>query len=99
MYQGIYSYELVDIMDNDNINLVDIRDPYVFSLGTIKNAKNIPFNNLILNPTNYLDKKKKYYLFCNSGSNSYNLCNYLTRLGYNVINIIDGYQGYRDSVI
>ena len=46
MYQEIDSYELLDIMKSKKINLIDIRDSYIYSLGTITGAKNIPLNYL-----------------------------------------------------
>lgn len=98
MYQEIDSYELKNIMNSKNINLIDIRDSYIYSFGTIGDAKNIPFNYLMTNPNDYLDSNKEYYIFCNSGNSSYKLCQYLSKLGYNVFNIIDGYQGYEDSL-
>ena len=98
MYQEIDSYELIDVMSKENINLIDIRDSYIYSSGTIKNAKNIPLNYLLTNPRDYLNANDKYYIFCNSGNSSFKLCQYLSKLGYNVVNIIDGYQGYKDSI-
>ena len=55
MYQEIDSYELFDIMKRKDINLIDIRDEYIYSSGTIGNAKNIPQNYLITNPNDYFD--------------------------------------------
>lgn len=98
MYQEIDSYELLDIMKSEKINLIDIRDSYIYSLGTITGAKNIPLNYLLVNPNDYLDNSSTYYVFCNHGNNSKKLCNFLSRKGYQVINIIDGYQGYKDSI-
>lgn len=96
MYQEIDSYELNELLKTTNINLIDIRDSYEFSFGTIGNAKNIPFNYLMLNPSDYLNLEETYYIFCNSGINSYKLCKYLTKLGYKVFNVIGGYSGYED---
>lgn len=99
MYKEIDSLELNEILRrNNNINLIDIRDSYSYISGSIANAKNIPSSYLISNPDKYLDKNKDYYLFCNYGSTSRRLCQYLTRLGYQVINITDGYKGYEDSI-
>lgn len=98
MYQEIDSYELLDITKKKNIELIDIRDSYIYSSGTIGNAKNIPLNYLLINPDDYLDKSRTYYIFCNSGNNSRRLCEILARKGYRVINIVDGYQGYKDSI-
>ncbi len=96
-FDEISSKKLKSIMNN-SINLIDVRDNYSYSLGTIDNSINIPANLLLSNPSSYLDKNKKYYIFCNSGNTSFKVCNYLSRLNYDVVNIVDGYQGYRDSI-
>lgn len=98
MYKEIDSYQLKKILNQENVNLIDIRDNYLYSFGTIGNAKNIPVNFLITNPSNYLDKNEVYYIFCNYGSTSTRLCEILSKSGYSVVNIIDGYQGYKDSI-
>lgn len=75
-------------------NLIDIRDNYQFVLGSIPNSINVPYNFLIMNPENYLVKSKKYYLYCGYGSKSKNACEKLFSKGYDVVNILDGYNGY-----
>lgn len=97
-FNEINSKELKTLMKKNSINLIDIRDYYSYSLGTINNSINIPANLLFANPHSYLDKNKEYYIFCNSGNTSFKLCNYLSNLGYKVVNIIDGYMGYQDSI-
>lgn len=98
MYKEIDSYSLRDLLNKDkNIHLIDIRDNYHYISGCIPNAKNIPTNYLITNPTDYLDKNEVYYFYCNSGSTSRRLCQFLANKGYNVVNIEDGYMGYLDS--
>lgn len=99
MFQQINSYELIELIDSKKINLIDIRDSYAYSCGTIKDAKNIPYNFLIIDHSKYLDKKDTYYIFCSSGSTSYKVCDQLSRLGYKVVNIIGGYKEYKDSII
>lgn len=98
MYQEVDSYELLDIMKENKINLIDIRDSYVYSKGTIEYARNIPLNYLLINPNDYLENSKIYYIFCNYGNNSKRLCDILSKRGYQVVNIVDGYQGYKDSM-
>ena len=79
----------------ENLNLIDIRDNYLYNLGSIPYSKNIPMNFLIMNPNNYLNMKDTYYIYCNRGINSVKTCEALSRLGYNVINIIGGYEEYK----
>lgn len=91
-------YEDIDILDIDSLyienNLIDIRDKFEYSLGSIKNSINIPYNFLMMNPENYLEYNKKYYIYCDSGSRSRKLCNYLNSRGYHTINLNGGYQRY-----
>ena len=77
------------------INIIDIRDGYLYNLGKIPNAKNIPMNFLLMNPENYLKYGDTYYIYCNYGHNSKKVCESLLNRGYNVINIIGGYNEYK----
>lgn len=97
MYKEIDTYELIDLLNSKSVNLIDIRDNYIYSKGTIKNAKNIPTNSLITNPEIYLNKNEYYYIFCNYGTTSRSLCDYLSRQGFKVINIIGGYHSYLED--
>ena len=99
MNKQIDSYSLRRLLKTNNINLIDIRPSYIYSSGTIGNAKNVPANYLMTNPTDYLNKDNEYYIFCNYGNTSTIVCSYLEKLGYNVVNVIDGYQGYKDSIM
>ena len=81
---------------NNNMNLIDIRDNYMYNLEHIPNAINIPMNLLITNPNNYLNKNEDYYIYCNRGINSKRACEILTSVGYNVINIIGGFTEYKE---
>lgn len=88
--------KIEDIFDElDNFNIIDIRDKYLYNLGSIPNSTNIPMNFLIMNPNLYLDKDETYYIYCTSGTNSKRVCAILKSKGYNVVNIIGGYNEYR----
>lgn len=84
---------IIDIINN--LNIIDIRDKYSYSMGCIPNSKNVPMNYLLMNPEYYLDKNKTYYIYCNRGFNSKKVCEILTGFGYNTINIIGGYEEYK----
>ncbi len=88
-----------EIINNlNNINIVDIRDNYLYNIGSIPNSKNIPMNFLLTNPDNYLNNNETYYIYCNKGINSKKTCEVLTRLGYNVINIVGGFEEYKQLI-
>ncbi len=94
---NITGRELNEKLKNENINLIDIRDQVNYQSGTIGNAVNIPVNTLITNYGRYLNKNDKYYIFCNYGSTSSKLCSFLRKNGYNVVNLIGGYQAYKKN--
>ena len=91
-------YDSIDIKEIDYINidnnLIDIRDKYEYVLNHINNAINIPYTYLLMMPENYLDKNKKYYLYCDSGNKSRKLCEYLNEQGFNTVDLIGGYNSY-----
>lgn len=78
----------------DKVELIDIREPYEYKTGTIKNAKNIPMGDLLSEPKKYLKSDKTYYIVCQSGARSARACNYLTKQGYDVVNVSGGVGSY-----
>ena len=94
-------YDSLDIKEIDSINidnnLIDIRDKYEYVLSHITAAINIPYTYLLMMPEQYLEKNKKYYLYCDSGSKSRKLCEYLNEQGYQTVDLIGGYNSYIDK--
>lgn len=90
--------KVINVNDIDTligkIDLIDIREPYEYSSGTIKTAKNIPMGNILNDPEKYLAKDKEYYIMCQSGGRSARACDDLTRQGYNVVNVSGGMGSY-----
>ncbi|WMI79824.1 rhodanese-like domain-containing protein [Anaerotignum sp. MB30-C6] len=77
-----------------NIELLDIREPFEFTSGSIKTAKNIPMGNLLSSPDQYLLKDKTYYLLCHTGARSSTACRILGNQGFDVINVAGGVWAY-----
>ena len=77
------------------LNIIDIRENYLFNISKIPYAKNIPMNLLLFKPNLYLNNKETYYIYCNFGVNSKNVCEELTKKGYDVVNIIGGFNQYK----
>lgn len=92
MYDGI-DIKKIDSINTDN-NLIDIRDKYEYLLSHIKNATNIPYTYLLMMPEHYLDKNKIYYIYCDSGTKSRKMSEYLNEQGYKTIDLIGGYNSY-----
>ncbi|MGF7144661.1 rhodanese-related sulfurtransferase [Anaerotaenia torta] len=87
----------VSEIDNiiEDIDLIDIREPYECAYGCIRQSKNIPMGALMSNPDRYLNKEKKYYIMCQSGGRSASAVSALSRAGYDVVDVRGGMSGYR----
>lgn len=78
----------------ENINIIDIRSKEKYNSRHIPNSINIPSEKLLLNPNQYLNKEEKYYIYCQKGTSSFNVCRILSLLGFNVISINGGYESW-----
>lgn len=90
--------KVINVNDIDNltgkVELIDIREPYEYKSGSIKNSKNIPMGNLLTSPDKYLSKEKTYYIMCQSGGRSGRSTRILTKQGFNVIDVAGGISSY-----
>lgn len=90
--------KVINVNDIDNlvgqVELIDIREPYEYNTGSLRNAKNIPMGNLLKNPEKFLVKDKTYYIICQSGARSASATRMLTRQGFRVINVSGGMGSY-----
>lgn len=84
--------KLIPILNS--INLIDIRSRESYNNNHIPGAKNINYIDLLTNYDKYLNKNERYYFYCQKGMNSHKLCSYLSSLGYDVINVIGGYEAW-----
>jgi rhodanese-related sulfurtransferase len=91
MFQSI---SVTDLKTLNNINLIDIRSIEKYNNKHIMNAINIPIDQLIIMPDKYLDRNKKYYIYCQKGMQSRKACQILSSKGYNVVNITGGYEAW-----
>ena len=91
MVESISVYELKNL---NNINLIDIRSIEKYKNRHITGAINIPLEKMLTNYNKYLDKNKKYYIYCQKGIQSRKLCQILKNNGFNVINITGGYEAW-----
>lgn len=83
---------LKEKLKTERLDLIDIRDHYLYERGTILGAVNIPYRMLKMYPEKYLVKERPYYLFCETGAISARLATALFQKGYQVINVKEGYE-------
>ena len=60
---------------------IEINDKYY---NVVKNSLHIPYENLLVNYKELLDKSKKYFIYCKSGMKSKKAVNILSFFGYDV---------------
>lgn len=89
----ISSISIPDLLKiQDSIHIVDLRSEQSYNNNHIEGAINIPYEKLLVCPSHYLNPSVRYYLYCQKGLSSGNVCQILTRSGYKVTNILGGYE-------
>ena len=81
-----------DFLKLSNLNIIDIRNEQSYNNNHIPGSINVPYNKIITNSNLYLKKGTRYYIYCQRGITSSKLCSYLLTLGFNVVNILGGYE-------
>lgn len=88
-----------DVITLTDPKIIDIRSNYLYNLGHIKKAQNIPYYCLLLNYSIYLNKKDIYYLYCDYGRQSKEISSRLNLLGYHTFYIKEGYLDFSKNLI
>ncbi|WP_064093285.1 rhodanese-like domain-containing protein [Rossellomorea aquimaris] len=81
----------------ESLNILDVREVAEVQKEKIPSAVNIPLR-LLEFRMNELDKKKQYYVICQSGGRSSQAVQFLEYQGYNVININGGMLDWNGSI-
>tara|TARA_A200000159_G_scaffold114486_1_gene107647 strand:+ start:187 stop:495 length:309 start_codon:yes stop_codon:yes gene_type:complete len=76
-------------LDNKEVVLLDVREPYEVEICKIKGSLFIPMNEIPYK-LNQLNKEKSYAVMCHSGVRSLHVTNYLNRQGYRALNVVGG---------
>lgn len=92
MQSKISIKDLIPIINQ--INLIDIRGIQSYNNNHIPNAKNIPLEKLLVEPSQFLNKTEKYYIYCQKGLSSDSVCSILSKIGYDVVSIDGGYENW-----
>ncbi len=81
-----------EVLKIEDANIIDVREVVEFERGTIPGAKNIPMIGLMMNSKKFLNQDDKYYIMCQAGSRSQEVCNLLDAQGFDVVNVTGGYS-------
>ena len=89
--------ELKKMLKNNEVVLLDVREPYEIKICNVKGSLFIPMNEIPQN-IEQLDKEKRYAVMCHSGVRSLYVSNYLNSLGYSALNVIGGIERWATVV-
>ena len=89
--------ELKKMLKNNEVVLVDVREPYEIEICNVKGSLFIPMNEIPQN-IEQLDKEKRYAVMCHSGVRSLYVSNYLNSLGYSTLNVTGGIERWATDV-
>ena len=85
-----------DLFKLNNPIIIDIRKHNSYLIDHIPSAINIPYSELITEYPILMSKSETYYVCCEKGIMGKEVCNYLSNLGYHIINISGGYNAYKN---
>ena len=94
---SISTNELKTLLQNDTIQLLDIRAPEEVKLGSIDKAKFANFfdDDFAEQVSTKFDIEKPIYIYCRSGNRSVKALKLLKPKGYVVINVLGGYNKWK----
>ena len=90
-------FELKKMLKNNEVVLLDVREPYEIEICNVRGSLFIPMNEIPQN-IEQLDKEKRYAVICHSGVRSLYVSNYLNSLGYSTLNVIGGIDRWATDV-
>jgi len=96
-FKIISAREASDLINNDNVTLLDIRDEESFSQGHIPNAINLSNNN-IDEVINNSDREHNILIYCYKGISSQSVAQHFCDLGYkNIFSLEGGFTEFSDE--
>lgn len=86
-------------MQQDGVQLVDVRTAAEYAAGTLEGAVNIDYlqPDFISKSQGQLDLQRPVYLFCRSGHRSANAAKLLAKRGFTVVNLAGGYNAWIEA--
>lgn len=78
MDKSITISELKNILNEEKINLIDVRSTMEFKAGHIENSINIPLNQIPFECEKF-NENESYYIVCLSGARSSRACKFLCK--------------------
>src|SRR5574342_1048022 len=97
MMKQLTAKEVENLLKENQLNLVDVREVDEVRSGKIPGAIHIPLG-LVEFRMHELDKSKEYIMVCRSGGRSGRATQFLESYGFNVINMTGGMLAWEGKV-
>ena len=81
--------DFYQLYQKELLSVLDVREVEEFESLHLEGARNFPLSQLA-DTYEQLDKTQPYYVICKSGMRSARACQFLTKQGYEVINVQGG---------
>ena len=89
METNISMADFYEKYQNENLDLIDVREVHEFQAGHAPGAKNLPLSTLEQGYKE-LTSDQEYYIICQGGVRSASACSFLSAQGLNVTNVEGG---------
>ena len=90
--------ELVKYLENNQPELIDVREDWEYQYCHIDNVRLIPMGEIVNTLVN-LDKNKEYVLICHHGIRSLQVARYMVREGFKrIVNLTGGIDAWAKEV-
>ena len=90
----VIHFNEIDSINHDEFQLVDVRTKYEYDCDCVKDASNIPVDDIRDN-LSLFDKNKKILIYCKAGLRGYIACCILRDNGFDVYNLSGGFETYK----
>lgn len=97
MYKTISSNDLEKLMSNQEVTIVDVREQDEYDYAHIPGVNHVPLSGFPEN-IQLIDQTKENYIICASGSRSSMACDFLSKQGYDIVNVQGGMMMWRGAV-
>lgn len=99
MYKEQMPEEVLDrLKRNEKLVIIDVREPEEWESGHIPGAKHIPLGQ-IARALNEMDPKQETIIVCRSGNRSGRACDFLSSMGFNVVNMLGGMSKWPGDIV
>lgn len=97
-YKVLQAHEVLErIKHKENVTILDVREHDEWESGHIYGAKHIPLGQ-IARALNEIQPKQETIIVCRSGNRSGMACDFLSSMGYHVVNMSGGMSQWSGEV-